>query len=577
MKHTLLLIIFLTLGICNAQVRKGKLKLSTTETVEATELALDSFKVTDPSGKPLFFKKPKMYRLKKGNKHGLVIQTDSGLIGTFDTLEVGSKGLRKRKARKPVSVPVNEREPVFPAGVELGHTLIQPNSAQFTGGGTPTVLYGIDYDKFVALGSNVQNCVNWITQLHTKSLECLQSVPAYVASGYTVKIKDIVIYTTADQSPLKMWPSNTSAYNLWNEMVVAWSDRWDVDHKILITTRRIGGLSGTGVLGNQLYAVGLVGSDNNDLTPALTYNNLYCLAHEALGHGLGGAHHCFDCRFNGNNTRADSTWANSPSSCGYITKGVTGGATVMSYGHLTAQGLNWSKGFHPENAKEITTYWNDNKRFVPLSNAPACTVSVGPWQTGWDGYDSRTYSVTPAGCRGILSQKLLRRTPVTNPPCNCGMSLGPCINGSQTVTFTATNSPCTGTCPASYQQACAITKKVSVKGVPYVKDATVFTLADTIKAVDGNTTTRFLSTGPTTVTWTFSAPVTINWIRLQSGYQGGSPNQTLTLTCDGVNVPLNFNKTIDFTGVINATGRVFRATTTGVSGISRVFEISLSK
>jgi hypothetical protein len=219
---------------------------------------------------------------------------------------------------------------------------------------------------------------------------------------------------------------------------------------------------------------------------------------------------------------------------------------------------------------------------ITCSPSPVgCTTTTKPMKGGINGYchvyGMLEYKLHPAVLavlhRAVFYSDLPTYAPVATPPCNCVMSLGPCINGTQTVTFTATNSPCTGTCPASYQQACAITKTVSVKGTPYKG----YTLADTIKAVNGITTDRWLSTGPTTVTWTFSAPVTINWIRLQSGYQGGSPNQTLTLTCDGVNVPLNFNKTIDFTGVINATGRVFRATTTGVSNISRVFEISLSK
>jgi hypothetical protein len=115
------------------------------------------------------------------------------------------------------------------------------------------------------------------------------------------------------------------------------------------------------------------------------------------------------------------------------------------------------------------------------------------------------------------------------------------------------------------------TNTFSIAGTPY----TGYTRADTIKAVDGNETTRFLTTGATTLTWTFSQPTTRTQVYLSSGFNGGSPNQTLTLTVDGVNVDLAFDKKVKFTKVINATGKRFVLTTTGTGGISRIFEISL--
>ena len=115
------------------------------------------------------------------------------------------------------------------------------------------------------------------------------------------------------------------------------------------------------------------------------------------------------------------------------------------------------------------------------------------------------------------------------------------------------------------------TNTFSIAGTPY----TGYSRADTAKAVDGNETTRFLTTGPTTLTWTFSAPTTRTQVYLSSGFNGGSPNQTLTLTVDGVNVDLAFDKKVKFTKAINATGRRFVLTTTGQGGISRIFEISL--
>jgi hypothetical protein len=62
---------------------------------------------------------------------------------------------------------------------------------------------------------------------------------------------------------------------------------------------------------------------------------------------------------------------------------------------------------------------------------------------------------------------------------------------------------------------------------------------------------------------------------MSSGFGTGSPNQTLTLTVDGVDVPLGYTSQSKFTKAINATGKRFVLTTTGVGNVSRVFEVSL--
>jgi hypothetical protein len=116
------------------------------------------------------------------------------------------------------------------------------------------------------------------------------------------------------------------------------------------------------------------------------------------------------------------------------------------------------------------------------------------------------------------------------------------------------------------------TNTFSISGTPYQPG---YTRADTAKAVDGNEATRWLTAGATTLTWNYAQAVTRTQVYLSSGFQTGSPNQTLTLTVDGVNVPLGFDKKIKFTKAINVTGKRFVLTTTGTSNISRIFEVSL--
>lgn len=115
------------------------------------------------------------------------------------------------------------------------------------------------------------------------------------------------------------------------------------------------------------------------------------------------------------------------------------------------------------------------------------------------------------------------------------------------------------------------TNTFTISGTPY----TGYTRADTLKAIDGNESTRFLTNGATTLTWTFAVPTTRTQVYMSSGFQGGSPNQTLTLTVDGVPVDMAFDKKVKFTKAINATGKRFVLTTTGTGNISRLFEIQL--
>jgi hypothetical protein len=116
------------------------------------------------------------------------------------------------------------------------------------------------------------------------------------------------------------------------------------------------------------------------------------------------------------------------------------------------------------------------------------------------------------------------------------------------------------------------TNTFSISGTPYQPG---YTRADTAKAVDGNEATRWLTAGATTLTWNYTQAVTRTQVYLSSGFNGGSPNQTLTLTVDGVNVPLGFDKKVKFTKAINVTGKRFVLSTTGTSNISRIFEVSL--
>ena len=119
-----------------------------------------------------------------------------------------------------------------------------------------------------------------------------------------------------------------------------------------------------------------------------------------------------------------------------------------------------------------------------------------------------------------------------------------------------------------------VTMSITVSGVPFINSDT--SIRRPASAIDGNLNTRFVSQGPTTVTFTYNQTVTIKRVELFSGFGTGSPNQTFTISVNGVPFNLNYSPNIAFTRTgITLTGTTFVLVTTGVTNISRIKEIDL--
>jgi hypothetical protein len=119
-----------------------------------------------------------------------------------------------------------------------------------------------------------------------------------------------------------------------------------------------------------------------------------------------------------------------------------------------------------------------------------------------------------------------------------------------------------------------VVRSVTVSGVPFINSDT--SIRRPASAVDGNINTRFVSQGATTVTFTYNQTVTIKRVELFSGFGTGSPNQTFTISVNGVAFNLNYSPNIAFTRTgITLTGTTFVLVTTGVTNISRIKEIDL--
>jgi len=484
---------------------------------DSTDLTLPKFEVKDQNGHSQRFTHPRLKRFK-------------------GKLYVNGRA-RGEKAKDSVFVAPVEAEP-NPILVPVPQQTITELEATLQGPvASPKLLWVVEYDKFIQLGSNVQNAVNYVSELVGKMQPSFDRVglPKWV-------IKEVIVHTSP--TILTALPSNTTTQTLYNEFGVMYCSRWDVDGKVLLTTRNVGGIASMGVINNnadpnkRIWNVAVIGAPSQYLILQPTYNTVYSATHE-LGHFYNGRH-TFVCNDfpDGTQKRIDSTYFENGSPCGTTTKRPAKPVTVLSYGQLY-QALDTANNFHPVSAARMVAYWNAQKGVLPNDPAPACTTTVGPWSSYSGGYRTRLVTAKPLNCRGIVPASIEKQPVIVNPP------------PTPTNTF-------------------------SISGTPYPG----YTRADTSKAIDGNESTRFLTTGATTLTWNFAVPTTRTSVYMSSGYKEpngtiSSPNQTLTLTVDGVDVPLAFDKKVKFTKAINVTGKRFVLTTTGTGNISRVFEIQL--
>jgi len=450
----------------SAFAQKKRTKINRHLTVDAEEVLIPNFTVNDHNGHSLKFEKPSVWKFKNGTavKWGNKTRGHRGRHKLIDeTID---------STAEPVVIPPVEQEPQ-PIPIPMPEEAVVERQALSVGGGNPKALYVIDYDKYVQLGSNTQNCISWLMEGIAESQAAIDEIPAL--GGMKFDLKEIIVNTVP--SFYSKMPANASGVQIFNEFGVDYCHRWDVDLKVLVTARNIGGIATMG-LGSRVWNLAVLGCVSRYWVPSNTFNNIYVWRHEVFGHPLN-ARHSFECfpQPNGTSIRIDSTYSSTGTGCSRTTKRPTVPTSVMSYGQLY-QMLDTNHRFHPFNVNEMVSFWNGYKANIPLGTAPTCTFTTGPWSEWSGGYRSRSVTATPSNCRGVAPVCLERQPPVVNPP------------PTPTNTFT-------------------------ISGTPYPG----YTRADTAKAIDGNESTRFLTTGSTTLTWNFAQPTTRTQVYLSSGYK----------------------------------------------------------
>lgn len=324
--------------------------------------------------------------------------------------------------------------------------------------------YVVDYDLYVALGSNDAACSTYVLNNHNLAMA------AYKPANIFTKIVRIeILRTPSPYTPI------TNIYLMLNSFNNAYYLLPNVDASILLFNKPLGGLAFIGGVNSTAGRSAVCGVYTQN-----TFFNSFIIAHE-LGHYFGSPH-THDCwkMPNGTMARLDSCF----NGCNQSNTKFTYNGTVMSYCYNRGT-IKMPLEFHPRCIDTMQKTLAKNSS-IPIEGSP-------------------------------------------EPPSN-----------KPVITYAGTTH----------------------SGI-------------TANATDGNLLTRYLTNGPFRVQFSYPNPISITQVYLNSGYQGGSPNQTLTLTVDGVNVSLGFTPMINFSKAINVNGKVFVLTTTGTGNISRVFEIGI--
>ncbi len=211
-----------------------------------------------------------------------------------------------------------------------------------------------DYSLFQNKGSNVTNVVNWITAVYNNV------ATLYANESINTAISEVFVWNTADPY------SKTSASTALNQFrSLRTNFNGDLAHLAALGGNNLGGIAWLNSLCTTYkYAYSNI-SSNYQNVPTYSWT-VMVMTHE-MGHNLG-SNHTQWCGWSGG--ALDNCYT-TEGSCGPGPAPV-GGGTIMSYCHLTSNGINLNHGFGTQPGNKIRSR-------VSAVNclSPSCTSTGG--------------------------------------------------------------------------------------------------------------------------------------------------------------------------------------------------------
>jgi len=594
--------------------KKVKIKLSDTLEVDAEEFTLPDFVVTEGT-KKVKVSKPKHFRIKKNGREGVLTITDNGVLGTIDGLNITDEGLiQPSESQSPLEteeapLPPDYKAPNLNPSPSQGRV---PSTGQTLTGEAVTlsnkvadILYVVDFDMYINFARNTQNITNFVANLQAAKLVYYNNI------GITNKIKEVQILTDTSK-----YYKISSSFGALSQFTTDYQTRTDFDLKHLLTNKNYGGIAYIGQVGRGgLYNTAVSGVYNS-LTISNDYAwSIYVVAHEE-GHSYGSKHTQW-CGWplpTGGVGRLDSCYGGetyNSYNCGTTIKNPKTGGTIMSYCHLNGT-LKLSQGFHPSCSEVMRQTLNVST--VPGTGTGLCTSwTYGPWGPCVNGFQTRTATGSPSGCNSYPSQ-------ITVQACSTGIVLptvtttavgnitinsvstggdvtsdggatvtsrGVVWSTQQNPTVSLTTKTVNGSGTGSYVSSITGLSSnttyyvrayaTNSSGTAYGSQLTFKTLTsptgttvwkctgtkyagDSLFVRDGDTTTRWVTTGPSRIQCTLSASRNIPSINVWSGFLSGSiwgsPILNLSVFIDGAQVFTTTSGKVRMNIPINRTGRV---------------------
>lgn len=273
-----------------------------------------------------------------------------------------------------------------------------------------------DFHMFQQLGS---------TQAVSQHLSTLFNATRrlYQAEGIIVQLGSITVWTTADPYRNLTSASTILLQFATNRPVAQMTD--NLLHLVSFRPQNLGGIAYTDVLCNASVRHGFSVIYNQNIALPNYSWSVYVLTHET-GHNFGSkhTHWCGWNLPNGTTGRIDSCYAGE-GTCGGTTRPRRG--TIMSYCHLTSQGIDFNLGFGPVPGNQIrsrlaaasciaTTAGGPCDSLAPPPPPPPTEcVSTVQHFTNAQGRSCYRFRIQP-GCRYTVNYCRYDGFPQSNPP-----------------------------------------------------------------------------------------------------------------------------------------------------------------